>query len=163
MAHNKWLNFRKPFKTLHILTHEQKQKNTNFNTVYTLNIFITATMTVYDELYERLSNVGQEHLLKFWAELTLDQQEVLVRDIDELNLKELKLYFERATASLQENGIKLDDRMQPVPEEKLVSIERTAEERFKAYEKEGMRQISAGHVAVLLMAGGQGKFNYFVI
>lgn len=118
-------------------------------------------MTVYDELYERLSKVGQEHLLKFWDELTLDQQEILVRDIDELNLKELKLYFERATASLQEDGIKLDDRMQPVPEEKLASIERTAEERLKAYEEEGMRQISAGHVAVLLMAGGQGKFNDF--
>ncbi|XP_011182711.1 UDP-N-acetylhexosamine pyrophosphorylase isoform X1 [Zeugodacus cucurbitae] len=115
-----------------------------------------ATMTVYDELYERLSKVGQEHLLKFWDELSLDQQEILVRDIAELNLKELKLYFERATASLQENGIKLDDRMQPVPEENLVSIERTAEERLKAYEEEGMRQISAGHVAVLLMAGGQG-------
>jgi len=113
-------------------------------------------MTVFDGLYERLSKVGQEHLLKFWDELTLDQQEQLVRDIEELNLNELKHYFDRATASLSDNGIKLDDCLQPIPETKVVSIKRTAEERLNAYRDEGLRQISQGHVAVLLMAGGQG-------
>lgn len=113
-------------------------------------------MTIFAGLHERLSKVGQEHLLKFWDELTLDEQEQLVRDIEELNLNELKHYFDRATTSLSENGIKLDDRLQPIPETTLVSISRTSEDQLTVYQNEGLRQISQGHVAVLLMAGGQG-------
>lgn len=94
--------------------------------------------------------------MQFWDELTLAQQEQLVRDIEELNLNELKHYFDRATTSFSENGIKLDDRLQAIPESKLVSIARTSKEKLNQYRMEGLKQISQGHVAVLLMAGGQG-------
>ncbi|XP_030376661.1 UDP-N-acetylhexosamine pyrophosphorylase isoform X2 [Scaptodrosophila lebanonensis] len=113
-------------------------------------------MTDYLALHARLAQVGQEHLLKFWPDITADERADLVRDIEELNLDEIKLYFDRATVSLNENGIKLDDRLQPIPEGKVISIARTSPERLSAYRSEGLRHISNGHVAVLLMAGGQG-------
>lgn len=115
-------------------------------------------MATYEELYERLSKVGQEHLLKFWSELSDSEQQELAADIKELQLNELKHYFDRCTASLSEDGIKLDDRLQPIPDSKLVSIARSSEEVLSEYRNEGYRQISKGHVGVILMAGGQGEF-----
>ncbi|TMW50922.1 hypothetical protein DOY81_003995 [Sarcophaga bullata] len=113
-------------------------------------------MTDYVELHKRLTQVGQEHLLKFWDELTDTERKQLERDIAELNLNELKLYFDRATTSLSQNGLKLDDSLQPIPESKIISITRSSEEVLNGYRDEGLKQISLGHVAVLLMAGGQG-------
>lgn len=113
-------------------------------------------MTVFEVLRDRLAKFQQDHLLRFWDELTVEEQRQLRQDIEELDLLELKAYFERATASLNENGAKLDDRLQPIPETKLVSISRTPEDKLLEYRNEGYRQISAGHVGVLLMAGGQG-------
>lgn len=115
-------------------------------------------MTDYVELHKRLTQVGQEHLLKFWDELTDTERKQLELDIAELNLDELKLYFDRATTSLSQNGLKLDDSLQPIPESKIISITRSSEELLNGYREEGLKQISLGHVAVLLMAGGQGKF-----
>lgn len=121
-------------------------------------------MNDYVDLKRRLAQVNQEHLLKFWDELSESERELLVRDISELNLKELKLYFDRATSSLEHNGLKLDDRLQPIPDTKLISISRSTEEQLSQYREEGLRQISQSHVAVLLMAGGQGKYTvYFIL
>jgi len=61
---------------------------------------------------------------------------------------------------MNENGIKLDDRLQPLPEGKLISIARAPLEKLDAYRDEGLLQISNGHVAVLLMAGGQGELEF---
>ncbi|KAI8115116.1 hypothetical protein FF38_01360 [Lucilia cuprina] len=113
-------------------------------------------MTDYVELHKRLTQVGQKHLLKFWEELSETERAQLKCDIAELNLDELKLYFDRATTSLTQNGLKLDDRLQPIPESKVISIARSSEETLNGYRDEGLKQISMGHVAVLLMAGGQG-------
>nr|XP_013105880.1 unnamed protein product [Stomoxys calcitrans]XP_013105954.1 unnamed protein product [Stomoxys calcitrans]XP_013106031.1 unnamed protein product [Stomoxys calcitrans] len=113
-------------------------------------------MIDYVELNTRLQQVGQEHLLKFWDELNENERHQLEQDISELDLNELKLYFDRATTSLSQNGLKLDDRLQPLPEDKLLSISRSPEELLAGYRDEGLKQISMGHVAVLLMAGGQG-------
>lgn len=113
-------------------------------------------MATYEELYDRLSKVGQEHLLKFWTELSHKEQQELAADVKELQLNELKLYFDRCTASLREDGIKLDDRLQPIPECQFVSIARSSDDILNEYRNEGYKQISKGHVGVILMAGGQG-------
>lgn len=112
------------------------------------------------QLYTKLAQVGQEHLLKFWSEISVDERTLLKRDIDSLNLDEIKQYFDRATISLGENGIKLDDRLQPIPDRQILSTIRTSETKLNMYREEGLQQISKSRVAVLLMAGGQGKFFF---
>lgn len=119
-------------------------------------------MTDYVELHKSLTQVGQEHLLKFWDELTPTEREQLKQDIAGLNLNEVKMYFNRATTSLTQNGLKLDDRLQPIPESKVVSIARSSEATLGNYREEGLKQISLGRVAVLLMAGGQGKCIFYI-
>lgn len=111
------------------------------------------------EMYTKLAQVGQEHLLKFWPELTSNERKLLKRDIDELKLDEIKQYFDRATISMNENDIKLDNRLQPIPDGQILSIIRTSEIKLNMYREEGLQQISQSRVAVLLMAGGQGEFS----
>lgn len=114
-------------------------------------------MTAFDQIRERLEKYGQVHLLKYWDEISVEQRRQLKCDIEELDLAELNQFFERATASLaEETGEKLDDRLQPIPESQLLSTTRTSAEEKRLYEQEGFRQVSAGRVGVLLMAGGQG-------
>lgn len=118
-------------------------------------------MTIIDvnALKERLAKFGQEQLLKFWDELNDEERQQLCLDVEELNLLELKQYFDKATASLSSNSIKLDDRIQPIPDTKLVVIARAPTEKLNEYRGEGLKQISKGRVGVLLMAGGQGRFG----
>lgn len=116
-------------------------------------------MTAFDQIRERLLEYGQVHLLKHWDEISEEQRRQLKYDIEELKLEELSGFFKRATDSLRDdnNGHeKLDDRMQPIPDSHFLSTSRASSEQKRLYEEEGLRQVAAGHVGVLLMAGGQG-------
>ena len=94
---------------------------------------------IFENLKEKLVRYGQEHLFKYWDELTDDQKKTLIRDIDEINLEEVQSFFKRATSSLEESAKKLDDRMEPIPESTFMSTSRTSEEKLKVYENEGKR------------------------
>lgn len=113
-------------------------------------------MTAFEQLRKQLEQHGQEHLVAYWSELNEEQRRHLTADIDELNLTEVNEFFERATASLDDGVEKLDDRLNPIPETHVLSITRTPKEVLKNYDGLGLQQIAAGHVGVLLMAGGQG-------
>lgn len=116
----------------------------------------SVAMANLDALKTSLAKHDQEQLLQYWEELDEDQRRLLTEDIDELNLEEVNEFFKRATSSLEEGNAKLDDKMEPVCEDKFLSISRTSEDQLKKYHEEGLRQIADGKVGVLLMAGGQG-------
>jgi UDP-N-acetylglucosamine/UDP-N-acetylgalactosamine diphosphorylase len=113
-------------------------------------------MTNFEDLKTKLEKYGQQDLIRFWSELTDDQRQELINDINEINLSEVQSFFQRATASLQDAGEKLDDRLQPIPDSEFMSVARTDNEQLSLFEQEGFRLISEGSVGVLLMAGGQG-------
>lgn len=112
-------------------------------------------MTAFEQIRD-LEEYGQQHLLKYWNEINEEQQRQLKADIEELNLEEVNEFYRRATESLDESTEKLDDRLLPIPESHVLSISRTPKDVLKKYNEEGLKQIAAGHVGVLLMAGGQG-------
>ncbi|XP_055627347.1 UDP-N-acetylhexosamine pyrophosphorylase-like protein 1 [Toxorhynchites rutilus septentrionalis] len=114
------------------------------------------TMTEFDAMKENLTEYGQEHLLKYWEELSEDQRCLLTKDIEELNLEEVNEFFARATSSLAEENLKLDDKMEPVREEQYLSISTTDKKQLERYNEKGLEQIADNKVGVLLMAGGQG-------
>ncbi|GAB0094963.1 UDP-N-acetylhexosamine pyrophosphorylase [Sergentomyia squamirostris] len=134
-----------------------------FSSLYCRLFPQTDTMTIFEKLRDHLTRYNQEHLVEFWDQLTDDERRELQEDINEFNLEEIQVIFRRANAGLQDVNEKLDDRLQPVPENLCMSVKRTDPLLLREYESEGLREIAQSHVGVLLMAGGQGTrlgFNH---
>ncbi|XP_053324706.1 UDP-N-acetylhexosamine pyrophosphorylase isoform X2 [Spea bombifrons] len=117
---------------------------------------LSAGMDV-DAVRQSLSDAGQGHVLRFWDELSLDQQSSLLEDLKGLDFLELNDFFRKAmdSFSVSSSQQKVDSRMEAVPREVLGSVTRDRED-IKDWETQGFLQISRGKVAVLLLAGGQG-------
>lgn len=124
-------------------------------------------MTAIEQIRERLAKYGQEHLVRHWDELSEEHRRHLADDIEQLNLAELADFFARATSSLEaeangsggdaaDDAVKLDARLRPIPDAQLLHAARTTAAERRAYEERGLREIAAGRVGVVLMAGGQG-------
>lgn len=113
--------------------------------------------TSMEGLKKKLSEYDQEHLLRFWEELTDEDRNQLENDIEELDLQETVAYFKKAVESSQRIGQgTLDDKVQPIDETKIASVKTSTKEELKRYEELGLIEVAESRVAVLLMAGGQG-------
>lgn len=108
------------------------------------------------ELRENLAKFDQSHLLQFWDEISSDEQQKLVQNINLINLQEVVGYYKKASESLTDDVEKLDDRMEPIPADQCGSVSETNPDQLDTYRKEGLKRISENEVGVLLMAGGQG-------
>lgn len=110
-----------------------------------------------ERLRKKLSEYHQEHLLRFWDKLMDEDRDQLENDIDELDLREIMGYFNRAVESSRCVGQSmLDDKIQPIDEAKIASAKTSTKEELNMYEERGLKEIAQGCVAVLLLAGGQG-------
>ncbi|KAI3889356.1 hypothetical protein MKX03_018213 [Papaver bracteatum] len=103
-------------------------------------------------LLERLKHYGQEHVFSLWDELSIQDKDLLVRDIQNLDLPRIDQIIR---CSLRSQGLPVPT-IEPVPETSVSSVDvRTLEERERWW-KMGLKAISEGKLAVLLLAGGQG-------
>ena len=103
-------------------------------------------------LHERLTRFGQEHVLAHWDELSDPQRQQLADQIEQLDLAALRALFSAGSAAedwaevarraLAPPAIRLDRRDQAIAPEQA--------------QARGLEALSAGHVGVLLVAGGQG-------
>lgn len=108
------------------------------------------------ELKSLLQKHDQEHLLQFWDEISQQEREFLIDDLNNLNIPEVTSYFTRAMESANNKNNLLDEKIKPIPSHAMESIRTSSPEKLLSYEKLGLREIADGKVAVLLMAGGQG-------
>lgn len=104
-----------------------------------------------DSLRQVLAGFGQGHLFDFFEDLNLAQQKLLLDQVGSLDIEQLKDLFERTDAAT-------DWRHAVVEPAEIVSLPKSPDEfalwqRAKTIGEEALR---AGHVAVLLVAGGQG-------
>ncbi|KAK6931906.1 UDPGP family [Dillenia turbinata] len=103
-------------------------------------------------LLERLKDYGQEDAFALWDELSLEERDLLVHDIESLDLPRIDRIIRR---SLGSQGLSVAT-IEPVPESRVSKFEdRTPEERERLW-KIGLKAISEGRLAVLLLSGGQG-------
>ncbi|XP_014677660.1 PREDICTED: UDP-N-acetylhexosamine pyrophosphorylase-like [Priapulus caudatus] len=109
-----------------------------------------------DSLRKSLAQNGQEHLLKHWDQLTDSDKKSLYSDLSSINYKEVNEFFHAATESLDDVSEKLDVCMSPIPDDVFGSVRTSTPSEIEEYETQGMKQISEGRVAVVLLAGGQG-------
>jgi UDP-N-acetylglucosamine/UDP-N-acetylgalactosamine diphosphorylase len=107
---------------------------------------IDAMHTIPDDLGNRLRHHGQEHVLAGWDRLTSDERQHLVRQLEAIDLDELRRLHERRT----QRSAKIDPaRIAPLPREDLSGQRRELQAR-------GEEAYRAGQVAMLVVAGGQG-------
>lgn len=110
-----------------------------------------------EHLKKKLSECDQEHLLRFWEELTDEDRNQLEIDINELNLQETATYFKKAIESSQRIGQNmLDDKVQAIDDTKIASVKTSTKEELKKYEALGLKEVAESRVAVVLLSGGQG-------
>nr|CAD1834542.1 unnamed protein product [Ananas comosus var. bracteatus] len=103
-------------------------------------------------LLERLKDYGQEDAFALWDELTPDERDLLVKDIESLDLPRIDRIIR---CSLGSQGLPLP-AVEPVPESSVSTVEqRTSEERERWW-KRGLKAVSEGKLAVVLLSGGQG-------
>jgi len=58
-----------------------------------------------------LAKHGQEHLLNHWDSISTEEKKLLMKELQELDFKELNEYFNRTVGELESAGQKLDDRL----------------------------------------------------
>lgn len=85
-------------------------------------------------LRNKLSQLGQEHLLEFWddPELTDDLRRSLYDDITSTNIEEVLKFFETSSSNLN-NTEKVDERMEPIPSELFGSVTRSGKNLDRWY------------------------------
>lgn len=102
-------------------------------------------MINFEEAKSKLEKYGQLHVLKYYEELTAEEKEQLLTQIEETDFEVLK-YCDKKE-KLVEKG-----KIEPLAAMQLESIE----ENREMYEKIGMDAIKAGKVGAVLLAGGMG-------
>ena len=97
-----------------------------------------------EEIRKILQSYGQEHLLRFYGELSEGERETLARQIKNTDWSVLHAFRESAS----------DARGKISPIEGL-SLKAIEEEKSR-FEEAGIAALKAGKVAAVLLAGGQG-------
>lgn len=108
------------------------------------------------ELIKLLEPFGQEHLVKFWDDLSDADKQSLSDDLNNTDFAELNRFFKKVSLEKDQTNKEIDSHMTPVPHELKGSYAKSSKEQLAAYESEGLKAIANGEVAVLLLAGGQG-------
>uniref|UniRef100_A0A803MXU9 UDP-N-acetylglucosamine diphosphorylase 1 n=1 Tax=Chenopodium quinoa TaxID=63459 RepID=A0A803MXU9_CHEQI len=103
-------------------------------------------------LLERLKDYGQEDTFAFWNELSSDEREHLIKDIESLDLPRIDRIIR---CSFRSQGLPAA-AIEPVSEDIVSTVEhRTIEDREKWW-KMGLKAIHAGKLAVILLSGDIG-------
>ncbi|KAG5136092.1 hypothetical protein JHK82_020823 [Glycine max] len=103
-------------------------------------------------LIERLKDYGQEDVFALWYELSPEEREFLVKDIESLDLSRIDRIIR---CSLRSQGLPAA-AIEPVPESNVSTVEERSQEDRERWLKMGLKAISDGKLAVLLLSGGQG-------
>lgn len=102
-------------------------------------------------LLERLKDYGQEDVFSLWDELSNEERDFLVKDIESLDLSRIDRIIR---CSLRSQGLPAA-AIEPVPESNVSKVEERSQEERERWWKMGLKAISDGKVAVLLLSGGQ--------
>lgn len=109
----------------------------------------------FEELKGQLAAHGQEHLIRFWPELSENERENLAGEIKKLDFAEINSLFQRAMDSTKVIMEKLDDDLKPIPQAHYEAVPSLTKEKIEEYENIGLEEVSENKVGVLLLAGGQ--------
>jgi UDP-N-acetylglucosamine/UDP-N-acetylgalactosamine diphosphorylase len=110
---------------------------------------------MYSDLNTVLKKYGQEHLLAFIDDLSSEERNVLVSQIQEIDFDEIEELIEKYV--LRKPDLKVPENISPAPYFPEVP---ESEEQIKLYadaERIGKELLGDGKIAALTVAGGQGS------
>ena len=113
-------------------------------------------MTSFDSLARKLRSHHQEHVLRFWQELTPAQQQTLARQIEEIDLP---LVTTLARSRDPDEESPADRAQRAAPPEELVRAtahDDREQQAWDAARKAGEALLRSGRVGAILVAGGEG-------
>ncbi len=99
----------------------------------------------YEEAKEKLARYGQEHVLRYYDELTDEEKAALITQIDETDFS--LLHNAKDHSDAQVRGV-----IEPLGAMEIPEIEARRDE----FEAAGLEAIRAGKVAAVVLAGGMG-------
>ena len=110
---------------------------------------------MYKALFEMLQAHGQEHLLKYWDELSVEQQSNLAGEIEDINFDEIDKLIKEYVITKPQQNIPSDLR----PPDYYPAKPATQEEKkfYKAAYERGVALVKKSKVAAFTVAGGQGS------
>ncbi len=106
-------------------------------------------------LIERLETAGQSHLLKFFDKLDENTQQSYIEELSGLDLELLDKLIRECV--LQKPVLAIPDDLEPAPYFPLTPRNAEEADYYQAADRAGAELISAGKVAALTVAGGQGS------
>ncbi|XP_058126711.1 UDP-N-acetylhexosamine pyrophosphorylase-like protein 1 [Anopheles ziemanni] len=111
----------------------------------------------YEALAKELNKWNQDHLLKFWDELSDSDRNKLLDSLSaSVDCAALDEAFRRAMATATSAKEDLNELLQPIAKELLLSVANSSETELNDLRQTGLEQIREGRVGVILLAGGQG-------
>ncbi|KAL6561929.1 UDP-N-acetylglucosamine diphosphorylase 2 [Orobanche gracilis] len=102
-------------------------------------------------LLERLKDYGQEGVFALWDELSPEERDLLVKNIESLALLRIDRIIR---CSFRSQGMPAA-AIEPVPESNISTAEKRTMEERESWWKMGLKAISGGKLGVLLLSGGQ--------
>lgn len=108
-------------------------------------------MSVQADIIEKYNKAGQGHVFKHLTELSDQEKDALLLELDEIPVERLKGFLEAALEDQQNLGSSDDI----APFSKNVGRYNDKQQAVAVYDV-GMKAISYGEVAALVLAGGQG-------
>lgn len=103
-------------------------------------------MITYEEAKKMLADYGQEHILRYYDELSAEEQNSLLAQTEKIDFSILSALDSKNNAALKRGKI------EPISAVTAADIARNSEE----YRSVGLDAVRSGKVAAVLLAGGQG-------
>lgn len=107
----------------------------------------------YNVLYAKLQGAGQEHLLKFYHQLSDLEQKQLLAELEAVDLELMRTLYEKAERSASQEAAPTFTHIEPLP---YLDTTRMSVDEKISLSRTGLDSIGKGELAVLTMAGGQG-------
>jgi UDP-N-acetylglucosamine/UDP-N-acetylgalactosamine diphosphorylase len=88
-------------------------------------------------LTERLTAHNQQHLIKFWDQLSDSERTQLYEELNSLDFGYIAHCFKHCQEELLQASTAIDDKLQPLPESVVGSYVRTDADTLRRYEDIG--------------------------
>ena len=106
-------------------------------------------MSAYKEAKQRAIQYGQEHIFRYFDELTSAQQDALAEAVLRIDFEQMQRLYQMA----KQGEVAGEGAITPIA---VTEKQNVSEDVLKAWEDYGMKLMREGRFAAVTMAGGQG-------